>query len=173
MLAPGGVIGAVAASVLGPDCRPVRAIFFDKTAAANWALAWHGDRMAAVRERVDVPGFGPCTVKNGMLHMAPPAVVLAGMATLRAHLNPIPADNVPLLMESGTHRFCRMTQAGVPGIVARCGAVACLAAAGNVWLYATPVLHASDAAAAPSRRRVLQVDYAVGELPGGLRWLGA
>lgn len=92
-----------------------------------------------------------------------------GMATLRVHLSPIPADNASLLMASGTHRFCRVTQAEVPGIVARCGAVACLAAAGNVWLYATPVLHASDAAAAPSRRRVLQVDYAVGELPGGLR----
>lgn len=62
-------------------------------------------------------------------------------------------------------------EAEVPGTVARCGAVVCLAAAGDVWLYATPILHASDAAAAP-RRRVLQVDYAVGELPGGLRWLG-
>jgi hypothetical protein len=33
-------------------------------------------------------------------------------------------------------------------------------------------LHASEAAVVPSGRRVLQVDYAAEELPGGLRWLG-
>ncbi len=118
MLAASGAIGAVAASVLGPDCRPVRAILFDKTAAANWALAWHQDRTVAVRERVDVPGFGPWTVKDGMLHVAPPAAVLAGMATLRVHLDPVPADNAPLLVAPGSHRFGRVTQAEVPGTVA-------------------------------------------------------
>ena len=43
--------------------------------------------------------------------------------------------------------------------------------AGDVWLYATPILHASDAATTPLRRRVLQIDYAGHELPGGLEWL--
>ena len=118
MLAASGAIGAVAASVLGPDCRAVRAILFDKTAAANWALAWHQDRTVAVRERVDVPGFGPWTVKDGMLHVAPPAAVLAGMATLRVHLDPVPADNAPLLVAPGSHRFGRVTQTEVPGTVA-------------------------------------------------------
>ncbi len=172
ILASSGAVGAVAASVLGPDCRPVRAILFDKTAAANWALPWHQDRTVAVRERVDVPGFGPWTVKAGMPHVAPPVAVLAGMATLRVHLDPVTADNAPLLVAPGSHRFGRVTQAEVPGAVERCGAVACLAAAGDVWLYATLILHASDAAAAPRQRRVLQVDYALGGLPGGLRWLG-
>jgi len=35
ILLPGGPVGAVAASILGPACRPVRAILFDKTATAN------------------------------------------------------------------------------------------------------------------------------------------
>jgi len=43
---------------------------------------------------------------------------------------------------------------------------------GDVWLYATPILHASDAAVEPLHRRVLQVDYAADWLPGGLEWLG-
>jgi hypothetical protein len=34
------------------------------------------------------------------------------------------------------------------------------------------LLHASEAAIEPLRRRVLQVDYAVGQLPGRLEWLG-
>jgi len=47
-----------------------------------------------------------------------------------------------------------------------------LADAGDIWLYATPILHGSKAALESAQRRVLQVDFAVGELPGGLTWLG-
>ena len=60
----------------------------------------------------------------------------------------------------------------MPPVVRRCGVVSCTASAGDVWLYATPILHASEATAHASHRRVVQVDYAVGDLPGGLRWLG-
>jgi hypothetical protein len=37
---------------------------------------------------------------------------------------------------------------------------------------ATPLLHASEAATQPNGRRVLQVDYSVDALPGGLQWSG-
>ncbi|MEL7190648.1 MAG: phytanoyl-CoA dioxygenase, partial [Pseudomonadota bacterium] len=46
------------------------------------------------------------------------------------------------------------------------------AEAGDIWLYSTPILHASDAAEKPSSRRVLQVDFAAEPLPDGLEWLG-
>jgi len=57
-------------------------------------------------------------------------------------------------------------------MAARCGTVACLAEKGDVWLYATPIVHASAAAAGSGRRRVLQVDFSASALPGGLDWLG-
>ena len=171
-LAAEGSIGTVAASVLGPGCRAVRAVLFDKTAAANWALAWHQDRTIAVQERREAPGFGPWTRKAGLLHVAPPVAVLEGMVTLRVHLDPVPAGNAPLLVAPGSHRLGRIPQAKVPAAVARCGVVACLASAGDTWLYATLILHASEAASAPARRRVLQVDYAARSLPDGLEWLG-
>jgi hypothetical protein len=66
ILASSGPVGAVAASVLGAGCRPVRAILFDKTRAMNWALGWHQDRTIAVAARIEVEGFGPWTVKNGI-----------------------------------------------------------------------------------------------------------
>ena len=47
-----------------------------------------------------------------------------------------------------------------------------LAFARDVWLYATPILHASEAAARPLRRRVLQIDFSADALPAPLRWLG-
>lgn len=171
-LASTGYIGRWAASVLGGDCRPVRAILFDKTPDTNWSLAWHQDRTIAVKERVLVDGFEPWSVKNGMLHVAPPFELLAGMVTLRLHIDAVPATNAPLLIAPGSHKLGRIAEKDVRQVVRRCGTVACLAEPGDIWLYATPILHASEAAAEPFHRRVLQVDFAVGQLPGGLEWLG-
>ena len=170
LLAVSGPMGAAAAAVLGPAARPVRAILFDKTAAANWALPWHQDRTIAVQARIDTPGFGPWTRKGGLLHVEPAAALQAGMATLR--LDPVPPGNAPLLVAPGSHRLGRIPEAEVPATVRRCGVATCLAGAGDIWLYATPILHASAATVTPGRRRVLQVDYAAADLPGGLRWLG-
>ena len=135
-------------------------------------LGWHQDRAIAVVERVDVEGFEPWTRKHGALHVAPPFEVLARMVTLRLHLDDVPATNAPLLVAPGSHRLGRIAEADVPAVVQRCGVATCTAVAGDVWLYATPIPHASAAATDLGHRRVLQVDYAACDLPGGLRWLG-
>jgi hypothetical protein len=71
---------------------------FDKSAKANWALGWHQDRTICVRERHEMPGFGPWTMKSGQHHVAPPAESLAQMVTMRIHLDDIGMDNAPLLI---------------------------------------------------------------------------
>ena len=167
-----GAIGAIAAHSLGRDCRPVRAVLFDKSEATNWALGWHQDRTICVRARIDTPGFGPWTVKAGLHHVEPPFALLAEMVTLRVHLDPVGADNAPLLVAPGSHRAERVPVDAIPLVVQKHGIAACLAAPGDVWLYATPILHASDAAVRPARRRVLQVDFSAGSLPNGLEWAG-
>ena len=171
MLAPGGTLGAIAAQCMGRRGRPIRAILFDKSLVANWALGWHQDRTIVVAERRDVPGSGPWTVKQGMVHVAPPFELLARMVTVRVHLDPVPASNAPLLIAPGSHRALIREEA-IAAEVEHRGSVACLAETGDVWAYATPILHASEAARSPARRRVLQIDYAAEDLPGGLRWLG-
>jgi ectoine hydroxylase-related dioxygenase (phytanoyl-CoA dioxygenase family) len=171
-LAADGPVGRIAASALGPQCFPVRAILFDKSAGQNWSLGWHQDRTIAVRQRLDIDGFGPWSVKSGMVHVEPPFDLLAGMVTVRIHLDDVPETNAPLLIAPGSHKRGRIPVAEIPDVVRECGMITCTAAAGDIWLYATPILHASEAAAEPHHRRVLQVDYAVGELPGGLQWLG-
>jgi hypothetical protein len=172
LLAPEAPIGSVAAGAIGPAARPVRAILFDKTAAANWSLGWHQDRTIVVAERREVHGYGPWTVKAGLLHVAPPFDLLAHMVTLRIHLDPVTADNAPLLIAPGSHRAGRVAEEDIDALVAACGIATCLAERGDIWLYATPILHASEAAVQPKRRRVLQIDYAAEDLPGGLMWLG-
>jgi hypothetical protein len=171
-LAIDGPVGGVAAAVLGADAKPVRAILFDKTPRANWKLTWHQDRTIAVRQRIEVEGYGPWSTKAGLLHVVPPFALLAEMVTLRVHLDPVGIDNGPLLIAPGSHRLGRIAEPQIDDAAAICGTVVCLAEAGDVWAYATPILHASEAALAPSRRRVLQIDYSASDLPGGLEWLG-
>lgn len=167
-----GVIASLARRYLGVNARPVRAILFDKTPNANWALGWHQDRTIAVTAQLEAPGFSPWTKKQGILHVGPPFEILAGMVTMRVHLDEVTDDNAPLLIAPRSHRFGLVPEAQTADVVAQCGVASCHANVGDIWLYATPILHASKAAAIPHRRRVLQIDYAATDLPHGLKWLG-
>jgi hypothetical protein len=57
-------------------------------------------------------------------------------------------------------------------LAARLEVFSCEADAGDVWLYAAPIVHASARALRPRRRRVLQLMYSAERLPNGLEWLG-
>jgi phenylpyruvate tautomerase PptA (4-oxalocrotonate tautomerase family) len=155
---------------LGADARPVRAILFDKHKSNNWALGWHQDRTIAVKERRDVEGFGPWTIKGEIHHVAPPIDILSKMMTVRVHLDAVDADNAPLLIAPHSHQRGFIAEGNIESVVKECGQRACLADAGDVWLYATLILHASARAIRPRRRRVLQIDYSADDLPGGLKW---
>jgi hypothetical protein len=163
-------VASLAARELGPDARAVRALLFDKHEANNWALGWHQDRTIAVKERIEIQGFGPWTVKAGTVHVAPPITLLERMVTVRVHFDPVAQDNAPLLVAPGSHRRGIIAERDIELVVAECGEYACLAEAGDVWMYATPILHASARAARTRRRRVLQIDYSADNLLGGLEW---
>ena len=165
-------MGRIARSVLGSAARPVRAVMFDKTGTSNWAVHWHQDRTIAVKARCNVPGFGPWTNKSGASHVEPPFELIASMITLRAHLDNCDGANAPLLIAPGSHRSGRVPEKDIPRTVNRLGQAVCIAMAGDVWVYATSILHASERAEKPRRRRILHVDFANSELPGGLEWLG-
>lgn len=152
--------------------RPVRAILFDKSETANWALGWHQDRTIAVKARAGVPGFGPWSVKAGFVHVEPPFALIERMRTIRIHLDPVSPDNAPLLIAPGSHLLGCLPDREIDSAAARCGTAACLADRGDIWLYATAILHASAAATVPKHRRVLQVDYSADTLPAPLDWLG-
>ena len=171
-VAPDGPIGLAARRALGTTGQAVRAILFDKTEKTNWSLAWHQDRTICVRQRADVEGYGPWSRKASLLHVAPPFDLLARMVTLRVHLDDVPLTNAPLLIAPGSHKIGRVPAHRVEETARRCGTMACTALAGDIWAYSTPILHASEAAIKPRRRRVLQIDFSAEQLPEGLAWLG-
>lgn len=169
-LAPSGPLAALASRLIGRPARPVRAIAFDKSPDSNWALGWHQDRTVNVAARAEVEGFGPWTVKQGQIHVQPPFALIANMVTLRIHLDPVTPDNAPLEIALGSHRAGLIAEPRVPEVVAASEVCACLADPGDVWAYATPILHASSRSVGANRRRVLQVDYSADTLPAPLEW---
>ncbi|GGO90436.1 phytanoyl-CoA dioxygenase family protein [Stakelama pacifica] len=157
-------------SLADAPMRPVRAIAFDKTASSNWTVGWHQDRTIEVKQRLDTPGYGPWTVKQGRTHVSPPFAVSEAMLTVRVHIDRVDSGNAPLLIAPGSHRRGLVAEPDIAAAVQSCGHRECHAEAGDVWVYATPILHASGKVLGTGRRRVLQIDYAVIDLPNGLEW---
>lgn len=169
---PGSAMTRLARELLGPNAKPVRAILFDKSATMNWPLGWHQDRTICVKARAEVPGYGPFTIKHGLVHVSPPAALLSRMITLRAHLDPCSEENAPLKVALGSHAMGLVPEACVAEEISRHNVLTCTAQPGDVWVYASLILHASDKAEVPARRRVLHVDYSAEALPPPLEWAG-
>lgn len=163
-------VRAVIEPILGRSAIAVRGILFDKTPAANWKVAWHQDLSIAVAERRDVKGFGPWSVKEGVIHVQPPAWVLEGMCTIRLHLDDCGESNGPLKVIGGSHRDGVLSPVAVAAKLAAGLIVPCCTRAGGAVLMRPLLLHASSAATEPSRRRVVHVEFASTKLPGGVAW---
>lgn len=162
------------AAVLGflpPGFTPVRSILFDKTPGANWKVAWHQDLTIAVHEKHDRPGYGPWSVKEGVIHVQPPVSLLERMITLRFHLDDTPATNGALRVIPGSHRQGRLSADDIIRIRDQTPVHTCTASAGDLLLMKPLLLHASSPSTQPGHRRVLHMEYAPADaLPEPLRW---
>jgi hypothetical protein len=149
--------------------RPVRVIFFDKTAGKNWPVAWHQDRTIAVTQQADeLEGYGPWSLKAGVVHVQPPIAVLESMITLRIHLDDTPGGNGALRVVPGSHLHGFVTSENFPGRETE--VVCCEAEAGDVLAMRPLLLHSSPRSVTPSHRRVLHVEYAAVDLPAPMDW---
>jgi ectoine hydroxylase-related dioxygenase (phytanoyl-CoA dioxygenase family) len=155
--------------VLGPDCFAVRGILFNKTRTSNWKVVWHQDLTIAVRERRETDGFGPWTVKAGVLHVQPTAEVMARLLAIRIHLDDSGPDNGPLRVLPGSHREGRLSAEQIVKWQDK-ESVTCTVPRGGVLLMRPLLLHASSACAVPKPRRVIHLEFASRELPQGLQW---
>ena len=168
-LARSAKVLALLQEILQAEVFPVRSIFFDKTPESNWAVAWHQDLQLAVAERIETPGFGSWSVKAGVPHVQPPVEILSRMATLRLHLDDCDATNGALRVIPGSHAAGILDVAESARWQQKPATVAEVPA-GGALVMSPLLLHSSSAALKPAHRRVLHLEYASGDLPGGLRW---
>lgn len=157
-------------SVTGRDLVAVKATLFDKTSDSNWRVQWHQDRVIAVRERMDVHGFGPWSSKIGIPHVEPPTPVLQQMVAMRIHLDECGPENGPLRVISGSHLLGKLTDDAIRRCVARESPVELRVGKGAVVLMRPLLLHASVPALVPSHRRVLHIEFAPVEAISPLQW---
>jgi hypothetical protein len=155
---------------LGPAARVVRSLLFDKNPAANWKVPWHQDLTIALKERREVTGFGPWSVKAGVPHVQPPAHVLAGMLTVRLHLDNCGPANGALRVLAGSHKLGVIDAATIAQLRRQIPEASCDVPAGGVLLMRPLLLHASAPATVPGHRRVIHLEFAAADLPGGLEW---
>jgi len=149
----------------------VRGILFDKNPDANWLVAWHQDLTICVKQKHDVVGYGPWTLKHGVPHVQPPMTLLEQMITVRLHLDDTGVQNGALRVVPGSHLFGRLDAAAIEDQRVSQGEVICTAGAGDALLMKPLLLHASGKAEAPMHRRVVHLEFAPGHaLAEGLEW---
>lgn len=169
-LAKDPTIMSIAAKYLGPQAKPVNAILFDKTTTANWYVTWHQDLTIGVKERIDVPGFGPWSIKGGVNHVQPPAFILENMLSIRIHLDNCANDNGALQFIPGSHNYGKLCSSDIMLWREKHIAISCPANRGDIIVMRPLILHYSAKASAPHHRRVLHIEYTAMDLPGGLIW---
>lgn len=150
--------------------QAVRAIYFDKNPNSNWMVTWHQDLTIAVRERIDVSGFGPWSTKDGVPHVQPPVHLLEQMMTVRLHLDDCDETNGAVRVLPGSHRFGRLSAEAIQEVRIQETSELCCVAAGGALLMRPLLLHSSSKSRTTGHRRVVHIEYAAFDLPNGLQW---
>lgn len=151
---------AIARGILGPGAAPFRATFFDKSPSSNWLVGWHQDTALPLRARRELPGWGPWSLKDGVVYAHAPASGLEQVLALRVHLDDSNQANGPLRVIPGTHCCGVLTDEQVQEHSAAGSGVVCVVPAGGVIAMRPLIIHASSKSESGLPRRVLHIEYA-------------
>jgi len=164
----------IARDVLGPTAIPFHATLFDKSPSANWLVVWHQDTALPLQERTEKPGWGPWSVKQGVLYAHAPAPALETVLALRVHLDDSTRENGPLRVLSGTHNRGVLTDDTIQELAASVTPADCLVERGDILVMRPLVVHASSKSRTNVPRRVLHIEYAASmTIADGLRLASA
>jgi hypothetical protein len=146
--------------ILGPEAFPFRATLFDKSPTSNWLVIWHQDKALPLQERIELPGWGPWSMKEGVKYAHAPAAILSQVIALRVHLDDSTADNGPLRVLPRTHMLGVLSADRIHKLATGIVPIDCLAPKGGVVAMRPLVVHASSKSHIAVPRRVLHIEYA-------------
>ena len=156
------VIG-LARAVIGPEAFPFRATLFDKSPQSNWLVVWHQDTALPLGRRIDAPGWGPWSVKEGIHYAHAPAAALAQVLALRIHLDESTPGNGPLRVLPRTHLLGVLNDDRLHELSTRIVPLDCVVPKGGVVAMRPLAVHASSKSQADMPRRVLHIEYAASD----------
>jgi ectoine hydroxylase-related dioxygenase (phytanoyl-CoA dioxygenase family) len=150
----------IARRVLGTGAVPFRATLFDKSPNSNWLVVWHQDTALPLCERHETPGWGPWSVKDGVIYAHAPTAALARVLALRIHLDNSTADNGPLRVLPATHKMGVLSDDAIHKLAEEVTSVDCLVPRGGVLAMRPLIVHASSKSRSEMNRRVSHIEYA-------------
>ena len=150
----------IARETLGGKAFPFRATLFDKSPTANWLVVWHQDTALPLQQRREAPGWGPWSVKDGVIYAHAPDNALSQVLALRVHLDDSTTKNGPLRLLPGTHTLGVLTDEMLHALSTQITAVDCIVRRGGVLAMRPLIVHASSKSQVENPRRVLHIEYA-------------
>lgn len=150
----------IAGNFLGQKALPFRVTLFDKSYNSNWLVFWHQDTALPMRQRFEVPGWGPWSVKIGIFYAHAPTTALSQIVALRVHLDDSTTDNGPLRVLPGTHMKGVLTDEDVLRLAHSMSSVECIVPKGGVLAMRPMLIHSSSKSQNSAPRRVLHIEYA-------------
>jgi len=153
----------LAREVLGSEAFPFRATLFDKSPTANWLVVWHQDTALPLRERIDQPGWGPWSIKEGIDYAHAPTTALSQVLALRVSCDDSTLENGPLRVLPGTHTLGVLSDDTLHELSTRIAPVDCVVPKGGVVAMRPLVVHSSSKSQTEMPRRVLHIEYAASE----------
>jgi ectoine hydroxylase-related dioxygenase (phytanoyl-CoA dioxygenase family) len=159
----------LAQAVLGPSAIPYRATLFAKSADSNWLVVWHQDTALPLQQRDDRPGWGPWSIKEGVLYAHAPEQALSQVVALRLHLDDSNEENGPLRVLPETHNQGVLTDDAMHELALKTRPIESTVPRGGVLIMRPLLVHASSKSQARKPRRVLHIEYAAGPTLAGFR----
>jgi len=150
----------IARRVLGSGAVPFRATLFDKSPNSNWLVVWHQDTALPLRERNETLGWGPWSVKDGVIYAHAPATALAQVLALRIHLDDSTEDNGPLRVLPRTHKMGVLNDDAIHKLAEEVTSFDCLVPKGGILAMRPLIVHASSKSRSEMARRVLHIEFA-------------
>ncbi len=153
----------LAREILGSEAFPFRATLFDKSPAANWLVVWHQDTALPLRQRIELPGWGPWSVKEGIDYAHAPSAALSQVLALRVSCDDSTLSNGPLRVLPATHTLGVLSDDTLHNLSTRVAPVDCVVPRGGIVAMRPLVVHASSKSQTEIPRRVLHIEYAASE----------
>lgn len=159
LLAGDSRLTGIAAEIMGCVMIPFKATLFEKTGKANWLVAFHQDTALPLCRPTVRDGWGPHSVKEGIVFAHAPTRALTRILALRVHLDASDEDNGPLRVIPSTHHRRITDEDEFTHAVRLKPAVKCLVEKGGVIAMSPLIIHASSKSANHHPRRVLHIEY--------------
>lgn len=154
--------------LFGADYFAVKSIYFDKPEKSNWFVAWHQDLTISVDRRIDLPGYGPWTVKQNQFAVQPPINILQNNFTIRIHLDDTDEGNGALKVIPGSHLKGVYRPETINWVTET--EYTCCIKAGGIMLMRPLLIHASNRTTNNKPRKVIHIEFSNSVLPEGITW---